>query len=269
MTVRKMSLRSIDRAAWLAACAGAALLAGCSGSKQPSPEAAAKKPVTYFKVDPQTAGALIGKVLFEGKKPARKKVDFEEDPLCAKLHTSPMYDDSIVVNPDGTLRNAFVYIKQGLEGKKFQPPSDPATIDQKGCWFTPRITGIQTGQTLAVTNSDPVTHNIHPRAHVNREWNQSQAPGSEPLARHFLQPEVMIRVKCNIHGWMHAWIGVVDSPYFGVTGPDGSFQLSNVPPGTYTVEAWHEVFGTQEQQVTVGPSGTSAINFTFKGESNP
>jgi hypothetical protein len=257
---------SIDRTAGLLVCAGVAILAGCSGS---SHSETAAKPPSYFKVDPSTAGDITGKVMFSGPAPARKTVDFEEDPLCAKLHSSPVFDDAILVNHNGTLGNVFIYIKQGLEGKKFQPPAEPVTIDQKGCWFSPRIIGIETGQTLAVTNSDPVTHNIHPRAHVNREWNQSQGPGTEPLARRFLQPEVMIRVKCNVHGWMHAWIGVVDNPYFEVTGSDGSFRLANVPPGNYTVEAWHEVFGTQERKVTVGPSGTSAINFIFKGEANP
>jgi hypothetical protein len=117
-----------------------------------------------------------------------------------------------------------------------------------------------------VTNSDPVTHNIHPRAHVNREWNQSQAEGSAPLERKFSQPEIMIRVKCNIHSWMHAFIGVVDNPYFAVTGADGTFELKNVPPGEYTIEAWQEELGVAVQRITVAPSGKAEAVFTFKGE---
>ena len=120
----------------------------------------------------------------------------------------------MVVNPNGTLANVFVYIKRGLEAKTFEVPATPVTIDQRGCWFRPRVIGIQTGQTLQVTNSDPVTHNIHPLAQINREWNHSQGPGDAPLARKFIKPEVMIRVKCNIHSWMRAYIGVVGSSLF-------------------------------------------------------
>lgn len=188
----------------------------------------------------------------------------ESDPQCAKQHPNPITDDSIAVNPNGTLANVFVYIKQGLEDKKFEPPAEAVVIDQKGCWFGPRVLGIQVGQTLKVTNSDPVTHNIHPLAQVNREWNQSQAPGAEAFTRKFTQAEVMIRVKCNIHGWMHAWIGTVAHPYFAVTGADGTFQLRNVPPGQYTIEAWQEELGKQEQQITLSPSGKSEVLFTFK-----
>ncbi len=139
-------------------------------------------------------------------------------------------------------------------------------IDQSGCWFHPRVLGIMVGQKLEVTNSDPVTHNIHPMAEINREWNHSQGAGDPPLERKFLKPEVLIRVKCNIHSWMHAFIGVVDNPYYAVTGADGSFRLPNLPPGEYTIAAVHEKLGTQEQKVTVGASGSIVADFTFKGE---
>lgn len=238
------------------------VLAGCS---RPKTAPVAAEPV-YFKVDPATAGSVSGKVLFSGKAAPVKTVDMEEDPQCRKLHKEPVIDRPVAVNKNGTLANVFVYIKGGLEGKKFAPPATPAVMDQKGCWFEPRVLGIQTGQELQVTNSDPVTHNIHPRAHVNREWNQSQAQGSAALERKFSLPEVMIRVKCNIHGWMHAFIGVVDNPYFAVTGADGSFELKNLPPGEYTIEAWQEELGVAVQHVTVPPSGKTEVAFTFKGE---
>ena len=249
------------RTKFLLLCAALAALCACSKSKptEPAPTAPA-----WFKVDPNTAGIVSGRALFAGKKPQPKKVDMDEDPQCAKLHQSPVSDNVIVASSDGTLANVFVYIKQGLEDKKFEPPADPVVIDQKGCWFGPRVLGIQVGQVLKVTNSDPLTHNIHPLAQVNREWNQSQPPGAEPFTRRFTQPEVMIRVKCNIHSWMHAWVGAVAHPYFAVTGADGSFQLRNVPPGAYTIEAWHEQLGRQEQQVTLAPAGKSEIVFKFK-----
>lgn len=264
----------IHRILLLLVCLGsAALIVGCLG----------KKPVnqaeTWFKPDPKTAGTVTGSVRFTGKKPLPKRVDMDGDPQCVKLHDGAVYDDVIAANDEGKLANVFIYIKQGLEGKKFEPPANtelPPVMDQKamnqkamdqrGCWFGPRVLGVQVGETFKVTNSDPLTHNIHPLAQINREWNQSQAPGTEPLARRFSQPEVMIRVKCNIHSWMHAWIGVVPHPYFAVTGADGSFQLRNVPPGTYTIQAWQEQLGTQEQQVFLSPSGKSDIVFEFKGE---
>jgi plastocyanin len=228
---------------------------GCSGPKS-SP--------TSFRVDPQTAGVITGRALFAGKQPPRKRIDMDQEPQCAKLHAGAVYDDRISAGSDGALAHVFVYLKQGLEDKKFEPPAEPVIIDQRGCWFGPRVMGIQVGQTLKVTNSDPLTHNIHPLAQVNRDWNQSQAPGAEPLTRRFLQPEIMIRVRCNIHSWMQAWIGVVAHPWFAVTKADGSFELRHVPPGTYTIEAWQEELGRQEQQLTLAPAGKNEIVFRFE-----
>jgi plastocyanin len=238
------------------------LLVACSGVK---PDASSAPAPASFKVDPATAGTIKGKVEFVGKSLPPKIVAMASDPQCAKLHARPLSDAAIAVN-NNALANVFVYIKQGLDEKKFASPTDPVVIDQKGCWFGPRVLGVQVGQTLKVTNSDPVTHNIHPLAQINREWNQSQEPGAEALTRKFTQPEVMIRVKCNIHGWMHAWVGVVAHPYFAVTGADGSFQLPNVPPGNYVIETWHEELGKQEQPLTLSSSGTSELVFKYKGE---
>lgn len=258
--------RSVLRACFVAT---SLFVAGCSSSAPPPAKTEAPKveaaPV-YFKVDTATAGTVTGKIRFTGKAPARKKIDLDEDPQCAKLHKEPVYDETVQVGRKGALVNAFVYIKTGFEGRKFEPPADPVVIDQHGCGFVPRVIGMQTGQALKAVNSDPVTHNIHPRAKVNREWNQNQPEGAEPAVRKFAFPEVMIRVKCNIHPWMKAWIGVVDNPYFAVTGADGGFEMKNVPPGVYTIEAWQEALGMQEQQVTVAASGKAAAEFTFKGE---
>jgi len=189
-----------------------------------------------------------------------------EDPACVEAHHGRALDESLVVSSNGSLANAFIYVKKGLEGKRFDTPSEPVVIDQNGCWFKPRVLGIQTNQTLQVKNSDPVTHNIHPMAQINREWNHSQGAGDAPLARKFIKPEIMIRVKCNIHSWMHAFIGVVDNPYFAVSKEDGSYTLPNLPPGTYTIEIWQENLGTQERQVTVAPHSNTPVNITFKGK---
>jgi plastocyanin len=262
----------MNTARFLAFYCAAMLLAGCSGKvSTPGPGAVSTAPApVYFKVDPATAGTVTGTIHFKGKRPARKVIDMSEEPACvaARLHngSGKAYDESLVVSRSGGLANAFVYVKSGLEGKTFAVPATPVTIDQSGCWFRPRVLGIQTGQILQVVNSDPVTHNIHPMAQVNREWNHSQGAGDPPIARKFIKPEIMIRVKCNIHSWMHAFIGVLDHPYFAVSGDDGTFAITNLPPGTYTIAVWQEKLGTQEQQVTVAPAGNAAVNFTFKEE---
>jgi plastocyanin len=258
---------NLQRGSTVAACLAIVLLASCnSKSKTESQTTVAPAAPVYFKVDPATAGAVRGTVRFTGKKPTRKPIDMSEEPACVEAHHGRAYDESEVVNPNSTLANVFIFIKGGLEGKTFEIPPTPVTIDQQGCWFHPRVLGIQTGQVLQVVNSDPVTHNIHPLAQINREWNHSQGQGDAPLARKFLKPEIMIPVKCNIHRWMRAYIGVVDNPYFAVSGADGSFEIGNLPPGDYVIEAWHETLGNQEQKITVPPQGKTAVSFTFKGE---
>jgi plastocyanin len=262
--VARMNLSTYESAALMAA---ALFAAGCGQTKPPEKAAAEPaKPVEYFHVDPATAATVRGTVRFTGKRPAPKTIDMSNDPACAEAHHGKDYDESVVVNPNGTLANVFIYIKGGLEGKQFEVPTTPVIFDQRGCWFQPRVLGIQTGQTLQISNSDPVTHNIHPLAQLNREWNHSQGPGEAPLERKFPRPEVMIRVKCNIHSWMRAYIGAIDHPYFAVTGADGTFEIRNVPPGDYLIEAWQETMGTQEQKVTVPAAGKIETSFTFKGE---
>lgn len=245
----------------------ASLLLVASCSKAPEAKKAETKAETVFtEVDASTAGAVEGKIVFTGKAPARKKVDFSEDPNCGKLHKGEFFNDVVAVNKNGTLSNVFVYVKEGLEGKKFRPPTTPVTITQKGCWFEPRMLGIEAGQPFQVVNADPLTHNIHPRTVNSREWNQSQEAGSEPLLRKFARTEIMVRVKCNIHPWMKAWVGVTEHPYHSISGSDGTFSLKNLPPGEYTIEARQEEYGAQQQKVKVAAKATESLTFTFKGE---
>ncbi len=251
-------------------CAGLlAIAVGCSPGKskvEPVADRVQEAAVPAFHVDSSTAGSISGTIHFSGRRPVQKKIDMSEDPACVEAHHGRAVDESLVVSPTGALGNAFVYVKKGLEGKRFETPATPVVIDQNGCWFRPRVLGIQTNQPLQVINSDPVTHNIHPMAEVNREWNHSQGAGDAPLARKFTKPEVMIRVKCNIHSWMHAFIGVVDNPYFAVSKEDGSFTLPNLPPGDYTIEIWQESLGTHEQQVRVAPHSNTLVNVLLKGK---
>ena len=244
-----------------------AIATGCSPNsrKTAPPEQVQGAAAPAYQVDPLTAGSISGMIRYIGKKPLLKKIDMSGDPACVETHHGNALDESLVVSSKGGLANAFVYVKSGLEGKAFATPPTPVAIDQNGCWFRPRVLGIQTNQALQITNSDPVTHSIHPMAQINREWNHSQGAGEPPLARKFARPEFMIHVKCNIHSWMQAYIGVVDSPYFAVSGEDGSYRIGNLPPGTYTVAIWQERLGTQERQVTVAPHSNTQADVTFKG----
>jgi hypothetical protein len=248
----------------------AALLAAC-GKADRAPEKQAKAitapaaPVEYFHPDPATSGTLSGTVDFRGARPARPVISMESDAGCQQIHAGkPVYDEPVITGKTGGLANALVYIQAGLEGKKFEPTKDPVVIDQHGCMFVPRVIGIRPLQTLELKNSDPVAHNIHPMPVNNREWNEQQSPGTPDVQHRFARPEIMIPVKCNVHGWMHAWIGVVDHPYFTVTGPDGKFAWQNVPPGEYTISCWHEKLGEQKQQVHVDASGAAAVHFTYR-----
>ncbi len=238
------------------------LTASCTKPEPPP----APKPA-FFKVDAATAAGISGIIEFSGKRPQTAPIDMSQDQDCAKMQAAaPKLDESLAVNANGTLPNVFVYLKKGLEGKSFEPISAPATINQQGCWFGPRTIGLQTAQPLRVTNADPVTHNIHPMAEVNREWNHSQGPGDEAISRKFARAELVIPVKCNIHKWMRASIAVVDHPYFAVSGSDGAFAIANIPPGTYTVAAWQEKLGWQEQAITLAPASKIKLSFKYKGE---
>ena len=241
-----------------------ALLAftACNSAEQKveTPKTEAKAAVNYFQVDPATAGSITGKITFTGHAPPRKVINVKsEEPECAS--SSPTLAEGLIVAPDGSLANAFVYISAGLEGKIFAPPDGPARFDQKGCMFHAHVIGVRTGQKFIVSNSDPVTHNVHPIPQKNVEWNRGQRPGAPPLERVFDKPEIGILVKCNVHSWMNAYVNVVDHPYFAVTGEDGSYTLKNLPPGDYTVTVWHEKLGTTEQKVTVPPSGAARADF--------
>jgi plastocyanin len=240
--------------------------AGCGGVKSEAPKKAAeKKPVEYFHVDPATAASVHGRIVFVGEKPPQKAISMEADAACQQAHQGKkVYEESVVTGNGGGLANAFVYIKAGLEGKNFEAPKEPVQIVQHGCKFEPRAIGVQAGQNVDVKNADPVSHNFHAMPSNNRDWDQQQSPGAADMEHRFPRPEIMIPVKCNVHSWMRAYIGVMPHPYFAVTAADGGFELRNVPPGDYTVAAWHEKFGEQTAQVHVAANGKEAVDFKFK-----
>jgi plastocyanin len=248
----------------------AALLiaAGCNGNKPAagtSPRTSDKKAAPqYLQVNPATAASLQGTVRYQGKAHARKRISMDAEADCARLHPEPVYEERVRTGKQRGLANVFVYVQRGLEGKSFAPTQEAVILEQKGCQFLPRVTGLRTGQTLRVKNSDPVSHNIHPMPKNNRDWNQQQAPGAPDLQRRFGHPEVMIPVKCNIHAWMKSYIGVLEHPYYAVTNDGGEFVIHGLPPGGYTLAAWHEELGEITQAVTAAASRTVTVDFVFK-----
>lgn len=246
---------------------GAVMISCGGGSSTTSEQPAGGTPAATgggTAVDPTTAATVTGTIKLDGTAPKMKIINMAAEPSCAKQHTSPAMTEDVVPGDGGTLQNVVVYLKGDFSQYKLDVPSTPATIDQKGCQYFPHVLALMTNQPLSVVNSDMTTHNIHPVPKNNREWNESQPPGSMPIMQSFAREEVSVPVKCNVHPWMKAYIAVIGTPYFAVTGKDGSFEIKNVPPGTYTVSAWHETYGTQEQMVTVAAKESKAVTLTFK-----
>jgi plastocyanin len=210
-----------------------------------------------------TGGTIAGKVTYTGTPARQKPIDMSKEPSCAKEHPTPITTETVVVGPENVLQNVVVYISAGAPEEP--APSQPVTFDQKGCQYVPHVLAMQVNQELKVVNDDQTSHNIHPLAKINTEWNKSQPVGTPPLSEKFSKPE-FIPVKCNIHPWMSATFAVLKTSHYSVTGEKGGFTLPNLPPGKYTITAWHESYGTQDQDVTITGSETKTINFEFKAK---
>ncbi len=209
------------------------------------------------------AAAIRGLVKFEGTPPKAKPISMIADPSCAKQHPRPVLAADVVTDSRGGLQNVLVFIADGLGDRAFDPPTEPIVISQKGCQYQPHVLAVRANQPFEVVNDDPTSHNIHPTPANNREWNKAELPGAR-VEEAFAREEIAIPVKCNIHPWMRGYIAVLKNPYFAVTKQDGSFDLPNLPPGTYTIKAWHEKLGTATQTITIGASQTKEISFVFK-----
>jgi plastocyanin len=212
-------------------------------------------------------GTITGKVTFDGATaPESKTIDMAADGACAAKNPNAVAEDIVVKN--GAVEYVFVYIKDGqttegakkLDSFKWDAPAE-AKLDQNGCHYVPHVIGVQVGQKLNVTNSDPTTHNVNVQPKNNDPFNQAQGPSAAPITATFKRAEILIPVKCNQHPWMKSWIGVLKHPFFAVTKEDGTFEIKNVPPGTYTLEAWHEKFGTKTAQIKVDSKGTVTQEF--------
>jgi hypothetical protein len=240
--------------------AAAALLVGCGGEKPV--EKASSLPILH---PDENGGTITGKVAFEGPKPAVKILDMSATPFCTRSHPDGAPSEEIVLNKNGTVKNAVVWIKSGLPDGRWEAPPAAVTLDQVGCMYQPHVVALMAGQVLDVKNSDGTNHNVHSTAAANGEWNEGQPPGSADRQQTYSKPEMMIPVKCNIHPWMRAYVNVVAHPFFAVTGDEGTYTIKGLPPGTYTVELVHEKYGKQEQQVTVGAKESKTAGFSIRG----
>ena len=273
----------IHRSRFAALCAaallGVAALAGCGGkdededrpksaraagaAKDESAAPAASSAAAAPAAGAMGAASVTGKIVFEGAIPAPEKYKMTADAFCAKANPGEVAKQNVEIGPDRGIKDVFVYVKSGIAGT-YPPPATAALIDQKGCTYHPHVFGVVAGQNIEILNSDPTLHNIHSLPEKNEAFNLGMPVQGIKYTKKFYKPEVMVRIKCDVHGWMSAFCGVVAHPFFAVTAADGTYTIKNLPAGTYTIEAWHEKFGTQTQQVTVGATDSKAVPFTFK-----
>lgn len=211
------------------------------------------------------AATIAGAVKFEAAAPPKMPpLQMGADPFCASQHPTPVPDEEVVVGPGGELANVIVYVKNAPAGNYPTPP--PTLLDQQGCKYIPHVNVVQVGQPIQIKNSDATLHNVHAMPDVNNGFNEGQPVQGMVSTKKFDKVEVKpFRIKCDVHGWMKSYMAVLPHPYHGVSQMNGTFNIGNLPPGNYTLVAWHEKYGQQEQQVTVGPKEQKAVTFTFKG----
>jgi plastocyanin len=248
-------------------------LVSCGGKKKEDdeePEAGQPAAGTAATVDMANGATISGTVKADGAAPANKPIKMEADPVCKAAHPNGAMEDHWMIGAGGEVANTFVYIKDGLGGANYAAPANAIVLDQHGCQYEPHVFGVMVGQTIQIKNSDNTLHNIHAHGEKNDQFNEGQQPGSPVKERKLDKVEVMIPIKCDVHGWMNCYAGVLSHPFFAVTGKDGKYSIPGVPPGSYTVSAWHETLaGTEagvstDQKVTVAAKDSKTVDFSLK-----
>lgn len=210
------------------------------------------------------AATIAGLVKFAAAPPKMPPLQMGADPFCASQHPTPAADEEVVVGPAGELANVIVYVKNAPAGNYPTPP--PTVLDQIGCKYVPHVKTVQVNQPVQIKNSDATLHNVHAMPEINNGFNEGQPVQGMVSTKKFDKAEMKpFRIKCDVHGWMKSWMAVLPHPYHSVSQMNGSFNIGNLPPGNYTLVAWHEKYGQQEQQVQVGPKEQKQVTFTFQG----
>jgi plastocyanin len=215
-----------------------------------------------FAPGPTGNASIAGTVKLNGPAPEMQLTKRQGDPFCAK---TPMKEEEVVVGPGGGLKNVVVRIKAGLTGR-YDPPATSPVLDQTACMYRPRVQAVVAGQTLQIKNSDQTLHNIHGFKGPSTQFNQAQIPGMGPISRKLTDTDQVLKFKCDVHPWMTAYVIVAGNPFFGVTGDDGSFKITGVPAGKYTVEAWHERYGSKTAEITVDADKPAEASFQYEAK---
>lgn len=228
-------------------------------------EAAAEVGAGYAEIAALQEGdaTITGTVTYVGQVPNLPPIAMDADPTCVEKHGGqPVPSEALVLGDGNTMANVFVQVKDTFAQGDYPVPSTPVVIDQLGCLYHPHVVGMLAGQELQFVNSDGILHNVHGTPKDNREFNVGMPGNPQPHSVTLNQPELYVPVKCDVHPWMSAYVGVMTHPYFQVTDDGGTFSI-HVPAGTYTIEAWHEKLGTRDQEVTVGAGETATVDFQF------
>ena len=231
---------------------------GSTGEASSTAPAAAAAPVVA------DAATVTGVVKFEGAPAKMAPLQMSADSYCQSQHQAPAMDEEVVVGAGGELANVIVFVKNAPGN--YAAPSTPAVLDQRGCQYIPHVSAVQAGQPVQIKNSDSTLHNVHAMPAVNKQFNEGQPVQGMVSTKKFDKVEMTpFRIKCDVHGWMKSFMVVLPHPFHSVSQMNGTFSIGNLPPGTYTLVAWHEKYGSQEQSVTVGPKEQKQVTFNFKG----
>jgi len=236
---------------------------GGGGAEPAASAPATSTPAQTGSPAPTGSASIMGTVTFEGDAPTMKALSMAADPDCAKKHTEPVLAEALVLGEGNTMGNIFVRVIGGLPDGSYATPSEPVVMDQRGCRYIPHVMGVMVNQPFKILNSDGVLHNVHSLSSVNSQFNKAMPGSVMESMETFTRVEDMFKIKCDVHPWMEAYVGVVGHPYFDVTAEDGKYEITGLPAGTYEIEVWQEKLKTQTASVTVADGESAAQDFTY------